>query len=120
MTEANDSNTTENGADQEKPDESQMIPKYRFDSVNEKRKAAEAQLKELADQLIEDVPEEKRSIIPELPPGATISWLRTAFKMGIFTDKESAPLDTTRPGDKPPASLEGLSPTSMMEHGYKN
>ena len=65
------------------------VPLSRLNQEIEKRKASEAQLKELADQLTEEVEESKRAIIPELPAGAKISWLRTAFKMGFFNDKET-------------------------------
>ena len=105
----------------EKPDnqDKDKIPLARLNQEIEKRKASEAQLKKLADQLTEDVPEDKRSIIPDLPPGAKISWLRTAFKMGFFTDKETPPIDPKRPGDHKPKNFEGLSPQAIMAQGYK-
>ena len=43
-----------------------MIPKTRFDQINEKRKAAETALEEIATTLIEDVPEEMRDNVPDL------------------------------------------------------
>ena len=68
----------------EKPDNKDMIPKSRLNQEIEKRKASEKALQEVADQLIEDVPEEKRSIIPDLPSAQKIAWLKTAFKMDFF------------------------------------
>ena len=103
----------------DKPGDNDRIPLSRLNQEIEKRKASEAQLKELADQLTEEVEESKRAIIPDLPPGAKISWLRTAFKMGFFSDKETPPIDPKKPGDKPLANFEGLNPTSIMEQGYK-
>jgi hypothetical protein len=103
----------------DKPGDNDRIPLSRLNQEIEKRKASEAQLKELADQLIEDVPEDKRSIIPDLPPGAKISWLRTALKMGFFTDKETPPIDPKKPGDKAPKDFNGLSPQAIMAQGYK-
>ena len=103
----------------EKTEDKDKIPLSRLNQEIEKRKASETQLKELADQLIEDVPEEKRSIVPDLPPGAKISWLRDAFRMGIFTDKETPPIDPKKPGDKPPANHD-MSPVQRMASGYKS
>ena len=94
------------------------IPLARLNQEIEKRKASEAQLKELAEQLIEDVPEDKRSIVPDLPPGAKISWLRTAFKMGFFTDPQTPPIDPKRPGAQPPANFEGMNSIEKMASGY--
>ena len=85
------------GHDKPDTEDKDRVPLSRLNQEIEKRKASEAQLMELADQLIEDVPEDKRSIIPDLPPGAKISWLRTAFKMGFFTDKETPPIDPRWP-----------------------
>ena len=105
----------------EKPDnqDKDKIPLARLNQEIEKRKASDAQLKMLADQLTEDVPEDKRSIVPDLPPGAKISWLRTAFKMGFFTDKETPPIDPKRPGDRPPTD-QNLNPVQRMATGYKS
>ncbi len=95
------------------------IPLARLNQEIEKRKASEAQLKELADQLIEDVPEDKRSIVPDLPPGAKISWLRTAFKMGFFTDSQTPPIDAKRPGGLSPTD-QTMNPVQRMSTGYKS
>ena len=46
---------------------SNMIPKARFDQINEKKKAAETELNSIAEELKNDVPEEMRDLIPELP-----------------------------------------------------
>lgn len=95
------------------------IPLSRLNQEIEKRKASEAQLKELADQLIEDVPEDKRSIIPKFDsPAKTTAWLRTAFKMGFFTDKETPPIDPKRPNDKLPTD-QTMNPVQRMATGYK-
>ena len=103
----------------EKNDDGDKVPLSRLNQEIEKRKASEAQLNKLADQLVEDVPEDKRSIIPDLPPGAKISWLRTAFRMDFFGEQKASPLDTKRPGDQKPANYEGLSPQAIMAQGYK-
>ena len=104
----------------EKTDNKDMIPKSRLNQEIDKRKASEKALQEVADQLIEDVPEEKRSIIPDLPPAQKISWLKTAFKMDFFSDKTSTSIDTKRPRDKTPADFKDMTPTQIMSTGYKS
>ena len=105
----------------EKPDtqDKDRVPLSRLNQEIERRKSSEAQLKELADQLIEDVPEDKRSIVPDLPPAAKIAWLRDAFKMGFFEDRKAKAIDSKRPGEKPPTKFEGMSPQAIMATGYK-
>ena len=103
----------------EKPDNKDMIPKRRLNQEIDKRKASEKALQEVAEQLIEDVPEDKRSIIPDLPPAQKISWLKTAFKMDFFSDKTSTSIDTKRPGDKTHANFKDMSPQAIMATGYK-
>ena len=71
--------------------------------------------------MIEDVPEDKRGIIPDLAPSAKITWLREANKQGIFEDKQvSPPPDTKRPGDKSPTDFKDMSPQAIMATGYKS
>jgi len=96
------------------------IPRSRLNQEIEKRKSSEAALKEVADKLIEDVPEGKRSIVPDLPPAAKIAWLRDAFKMGFFEDRKAEAIDSKRPGEKPPTNFEGMSPQAIMATGYKS
>ena len=49
------------------PDISKILEQ--IDSEQEKRKAAEAELKAVADTLKNEVPEEYRELVPNLPPG---------------------------------------------------
>ena len=94
------------------------IPRSRLNQEIDKRKASEAALKEVADKLIEDVPEDKRPIVPDLSPAAKIAWLRDAFKMGFFENQKAEAIDSKRPADKPPTKFEGMTPTQMMSQGY--
>ena len=103
----------------EKTEDKGMIPQSRLNKEIEKRKQSETALKEVADKLIEDVPEDKRSIVPDLPPAAKIAWIRDAFKMGFFDDPASKELDTKRPGEKPPTDFDNMSPQAIMATGYK-
>lgn len=98
-----------------------MIPKSRFDQVVSQRKQAEAALEEIAGELLEEVPEDMRDVIPELPPAQKIKWLRAAMKKGIFGGNQQASgPDTKRPGGKPPTSFDGMTPSQIMATGYKS
>jgi len=76
-------------------------------------------LQEVADTLVEDVPEDKRRIIPDLPPAAKIAWLKNAFKMGFFEDKKVESLDPKRPSNQKPHDTSGMNPIELIEHGLK-
>ena len=103
----------------EKPDNKNMIPKSRLDQEINKRKESEKELQTIADSLKEDVPEDYKDLVPDLPPGKLIPWLRSANSKGLFDPKSKSPLDTRRPGDKKPTDLDGLSPQQKMATGYK-
>ncbi|HEC61677.1 MAG TPA: hypothetical protein ENI27_05420 [bacterium] len=97
-----------------------MIPKSRFDALNEKRKAAESALEEIATGLIETIPEEMRDIIPDLPPAEKVKWIQAAEKKGLFSIKqETNGPDSKKPGDKKPTDFENMSPQAIMATGYK-
>jgi hypothetical protein len=104
----------------EKPENKDSIPKSRLDQEISKRKDAEKGLQALCDQMIEDVPEEKRSIIPDLAPSAKIAWLREANKQGIFDDRKAESIDSKRPGDQKPPNFDGMSPQAIMATGYSS
>ena len=106
------------GHDKNDGKDKDTIPRSRLNQEIEKRKASEETLQEVADGLIEDVEERKRSIIPDLPPAAKIAWLKDAFKMGFFEDKKTESIDTKRPGDKKPTNFDGLSSQAKMATGY--
>ena len=52
----------------EKPDNKDLIPKSRLDQEISKRKDVEKGLQAICDHMIEDIPEDKRGIIPDLAP----------------------------------------------------
>jgi len=66
------------------------------------------------------VPEDKRGIIPELPPAQKIKWLREAFKLGFFDEKQVESIDNKRPSGKKPTDFENMSPRAIMATGYKS
>jgi hypothetical protein len=95
------------------------IPHARLNQEIEKRKATETALKEVADGFVENVPEEMRDLIPDLPPAAKIKWIRDASAKGIFDPKPQEGIDTKRPGGKPPADFKNMDPRAIMATGYK-
>ena len=107
----------------EKPadkDKGNMVPKTRLDQEIEKRKEAEKGLQEICDNLVEDIPEDKRSIIPDLSPSKKIVWIREANKQGVFDEKKTeSAIDSKRPGDQKPKDFENMTPTQIMSTGYK-
>lgn len=121
-------NAPDSGADQDKaqgpgnaPDQNRehMIPKSRFDQVVSQRKQAEAALDEIAAELSEEISEDMRDMIPDLPPAQKIKWLRAAMKKGIFGgNQQTSGPDSKRPGGKPPTDFDGMSPQSIMAQGY--
>jgi len=94
------------------------IPKARFDQVNQQKKDAIEALKAVADSLAEDVPEDMRSLIPELTPAAKITWIRQAMKKGIFTKQVESGPGSKRPGGKQKLDLSQMKPEQMMSAGY--
>jgi hypothetical protein len=107
----------------EKPedkDKGNMVPKTRLDQEIEKRKEAEKGLQEICDNLVEDIAEDKRSIIPDLSPSKKIVWIREANKQGVFEEKQvNPPVDTKRPGDQKPDNFDNMTPQAIMAKGYK-
>jgi hypothetical protein len=97
-----------------------MIPKARFDEVNVKKKAAEDELAAVAESLKEDIPEDHRDLIPDLPPAALIKWIRAANAKGIFSPKAvESPDGGKRPNPRQPTEdTTGLSPQTIMARGY--
>ena len=113
----NDQNQNRNASDK---GDQKMVPKFRFDEVNAKKKAAEDELAAVADSLKEDIPEDHRDLIPDLPPAALIKWIRAANAKGIFSPKAvESPDGGKRPNPRQPTEdTTGLSPQTIMSRGY--
>ena len=109
------------GADKKISDseKSTAIPKHRFDEINEKYKATKAELQEIAEELKKDVPEEMRDLIPDLPSGQLIKWLRNASAKGLFVERKTESLDTKRPNEKKVVNFESMSTHEKIAHGYR-
>ena len=97
-----------------------LIPKSRLGQEIEKRKEAEKDLKAISDLMIEDIPEDMRSIVPDLAPSAKIAWLKEANKLGFFNMKKAESIDSKKPGDQKPTDFENMNPQAIMATGYKS
>lgn len=108
------------GSSDTRRDDPRTVPYGRFQEVNAKRKAAEDTLAAIVDEMCNDVPEDMRGLIPNLPPAEKVKWLREARTRGLF--RASAPTsspDSKRPVAKTSEDLSNLSPVAMMARGYK-
>lgn len=97
----------------------QAVPYSRFQEVNAKRKAAEETLASIIGELCEDVPEDMRPLIPNLPPVEKVRWLREARSKGLFSPAApTASPDARRPTAKTSEDFTTLPPVTMMARGY--
>jgi len=96
------------------------VPISRLNEEIEKRKALETELGTVAEKLIEDVPEDFKSLVPDLPPGKKIAWVKDAMAKGVFTSKEvdNNSLDKKVATDKKVIDSENMSPVDRMATGY--
>ena len=115
-------NAPDKGDVKDRADQTQekTVPYSRFQEVNSAKKAAETELQAVADGLKEEVPEEFKDLIPDLPPGQLIKWIRQAQAKGIFNPPKADALDTKRPGDKKTPDLNAMTPHQMRVVGYKS
>ena len=108
------------GHDKNEPKDKNMIPKHRLDAEISKRREAEKELAGIAEALKGDVPEEYAELVPDLPAGKLIPWLKNAFSKGMFDPKQSKEsLDSQKPGDKKPTDFNDMTPQQIMSTGYK-
>ena len=123
MTDQNNADAGDTGAQvkQANVNNEHMIPKSRFDELNEKRKSAVQALEDIASGFIETIPDDMREMVPDLPPAEKIKWIQSAQKKGLFVkSQDTNGLDSKKPGDKPPIDFSNLSPQAIMAQGYKS
>ena len=98
-----------------------MIPKSRFDQVNQQKKAAEQELEQVANMLVEDIPADYKDIIPDLPPADKIKWIKNATKKGIFSNKPAESPDNVTPGTgKTQVDTSNMNSFDLLSQGFKN
>ena len=97
------------------------VPISRLNEEIEKRKGLETELKGVADRLIEDIPEDFKALVPDLPSGKLIPWLKDATAKGLFTSKDvnNDSVDTKIASDKKVLDSKDLSPIDRIATGYK-
>lgn len=111
------------GATGTAPDKGEKtVPYERFQAVNAAKKQAEETLSGIVTELLEDIPEDLRDIVPDLTPAEKIKWIRAAHKKGVFGGRATEPSgpDSKRPGGKPPVDFSNMTPAQMMATGYKS
>lgn len=119
MTDENETQSQDQGTTGPDPKTEKTVPYDRFQKVNEAKKQAEETLNTIATELLEDVPEDMRDIVPNLPPAEQIKWLRSALKKGLFASKEtSSSPDSQRPSGKVAADYLNLTPYEKLSMGY--
>ena len=96
------------------------IPKSRLDQEIARRKKAEIELSNIANDLMKDVPEEYKDCVPDIAPGKLISWLRNASAKRLFDPKFKDSIDSKRPSNQKPQDFSIMSPIELIEHGLKN
>jgi hypothetical protein len=100
------------------------VPYGSLHEERQKRKAAETQLEAMATEMLKQVPEDLRGLIPEsLPPLERVAWYNSAKATGIFNKSASAPdvpkTDSGQPRmTPPPADIHKLPPSERMKMGY--
>ena len=96
------------------------IPKARLDQEIQKSKESDQTLNDIAQTFVDDVPEDMRDLIPDLPPASKIKWIQTATKKGLFNPQQaqSGP-DSKRPGARQPENLDGMTPAEKIKAGLK-
>lgn len=102
-------------------DNTQAVPYSRFAEVNAKRKAAEDALSAIVDGLCEQVPEDMRSLIPNLPPVERAQWLKDAQAKGLFSKQTKAPAtspDAKRPSGKQNTDTSGMNAMQKLQHAF--
>ena len=116
----NDKDEQNNNVNHDDKSGDKFIPKSRFDEVNQKRKEAEETFKGVVSELIEDIPEDFRDLVPNVSASDQIKWIRGAIKKGLFTKPESNGPDSKRPGGNPPQDFSKMSPLEMISQGLTN
>ena len=100
------------------------VPYGSLHEERQKRKAAETQLEAMATEMLKQVPEELRGLIPEsLPPLERVAWFNSAKATGIFNNSASNPdvprTDSGQPRmTPPPTDIQKLPASERMKMGY--
>ncbi|KAB1443082.1 hypothetical protein [Pseudodesulfovibrio senegalensis] len=94
-----------------------MLPKSRFDKVNNKLKDMTTQIEGLVAVELEALPEDMRDIVPDLDPVAKLKWLQKVKAKGVFN---KAPVRTSDPDSKRPDTPKNNAGASEYEKYLKS
>lgn len=109
----------QNQSDDSKKTEN-MIPKSRFDQLNQQKKATEQTLQEIAEEFVNDVPEDFRDIVPNLAPAEKIKWIKSAQKKGLFTKPEKKSPDSKTPNkSSQQIDVNNMNAHDLLSQGFK-
>lgn len=121
-TQNNDNSNQDDGTDNSDKDQhhEKTVPYDRFAQVNAQKKEAVETLEGIVSDLIEDVPEDFRGLIPEkLSAADKIAWIRKAQKANLFTQQAASGPDSQRPRSKPDIDFNAMNPVQKIRAGYK-
>lgn len=109
-----------NPANQPQPENS--VPYSRFREVVEARKTAEDTLAAVVEEVVATLPEEMRSLVPNLPPAEKIRWINAARQKGFFVKSGSGgepdSPGSKRPGGKQSQDIDGLNAMQKLQFGF--
>jgi L-lysine 2,3-aminomutase len=110
--------TTQQAQKPEKNDN--LIPKHRFDEVNQQKKEAQEALKQVVDTMKAEIPENYQSLVPEMKPQDQIRWIQEARKAGLFEQKPASSPEPERPkSSSGNVDMQNLTPDQKFELAMK-
>lgn len=113
---AEDTNQVEN---QEQNPANNMIPKHRFDEVNQQKKEAQEALKNVVDGMKQEIPEQYQSLVPNVKPEDQIKWIQDAKKAGMFNSQPASSPEPARPGPTNSSKdISSMTPDEKFEAAY--
>lgn len=95
--------------------------KEQYENAQEELKGNEQALKQIAEDRIEQLPEEYRDLVPEGTVQDQLEWLRKADSSGIFKEKEAKSIgSSSRTNDRSDKEekQENLTPIQKLTSGF--
>jgi L-lysine 2,3-aminomutase len=113
--------TQSNTQQAQKPEKNDnLIPKHRFDEVNQQKKEAQEALKQVVDTMKAEIPENYQSLVPEMKPQDQIRWIQEARKAGLFEQKPASSPEPERPkSSSGNVDMQNLTPDQKFELAMK-
>lgn len=96
------------------------VPYDRFQKVNQQKKELGDTLESILASMIDEIPEEFRELVPDIPPAQRYAWIKQARDKGLFSKQISNGPDSKRAGGKAPTDLSNMTNHELLKNGYKN